>query len=79
LRLQSSERERAAGRRHIARLNVVLERNRNPVQRSAHASRRALAIPFVGFLERARVHVNDGVEPIFVQRDARERLLHELV
>jgi hypothetical protein len=50
----------------------------NAVQRSAHASGRPLAIRVVGFLERARIHVDDGVQPILVQRDARQVLLHEV-
>ena len=40
-----------AGRRHVDRVDVVLQGDRDAVQRTAHATFRALAIEPVGFLE----------------------------
>ena len=48
--------ERASGSRHVRRMDVVLERDRNPVERSANLALRALAIPRFRFLERMRIH-----------------------
>ena len=45
---RSVERERAAGRRHVGRVDVVLERDRDAVQRTADLAGRALAIALVG-------------------------------
>ena len=77
-RHEVGERERAAGGRHVGRVDVVLERDRDPVQRSADASAGALAVERVGDRERVRVHRDDGVQPVLVERDAREVLQHDL-
>ena len=71
------ERQRAAGRRHVGRVDVVFQRNRDAVQRSAYFSLRALAIARVGFIERSRVERDDGVQPVFVLRNAIEILLDD--
>ena len=70
-RHESGERQRAAGRRHVGRVDVVLERDRDAVQRTAHFARRALAVALVGLLERARVDRDRRVQPVLVDRDAR--------
>ena len=46
------ERQRAAGGRHVGRVDVVLERDRNAVQRPADLALRPLAVALVGLLER---------------------------
>ena len=63
----------------VGRVDVVLERDRNAVQRSADAALRALAIERVGVGERVRVHRDRGVQLVLVGRDAGEVLLHDLV
>ena len=63
---------------HRRRVDVVLERDRDAVQRAVDASARALAVQRVGDRERVRVHRDDRVELVLVRRDAREVLLHDL-
>ena len=70
--------QRAAGGRHVGGVNVVLERDRDTVQRTADASGAALAVALVGLLEGTRVHVQRRVQPIFVQPDAGQRLGHNV-
>ena len=48
------------------------------MQRTAHASARALAVEHVGFVERRAAHVRRRVEEIFVLRDAIHVEQHEL-
>ena len=55
-------------------MDVVLERDRNAVERSANLARGAFAIPRFRFLERMRIHGDDGVELVFVGCDACEVL-----
>ena len=63
-RHQPGERQRAAGRRHVGGVDVVLERDRDAVQRPAHASARgARGRAPSASLERPRVDGDDGVEP----------------
>ena len=73
------ERQRAAGRRHVDGVDVVLQRNGDAVKRPADFSLRALAIARVSLLERSRVDRDSGVQRVFVERNAREVLLHDLV
>jgi hypothetical protein len=77
-RTQAVEGEHAAGRRHVDGVDVVLQRDRDAVQRSAHQAPRPLAIALVGLAQRARVDRDDGVQPILVERDAQQVLLHDL-
>jgi hypothetical protein len=55
-------------------VNVVLERDRDAVQRTPHATQPTLAVAFVGLLERARVHVDGRVQTILVESDPHQRL-----
>ena len=77
-RNQVLERQRAAGRPHERRLDVVLQRDRDAVQRTANLSLRALAIALVGDLERLRVDRDRRVQRVLVQRDAHQILLDDL-
>ena len=78
VRHQVGEGERPTGRRHLHRLDVVLERDRDAVQRPTNAPRSALAIERIGDRQRLRVHRDHGVEFVFVRRNAGEILLHDL-
>ena len=78
-RHEIGEGERAAGRRHVRRMDVVLERDGNAVQRTENAPVRALAVERVGDGERARIHRDDRVQLVLVRRDAREILRDDLV
>jgi hypothetical protein len=60
-------------------VDVVLERDRNAVERPAHAAGRPLAIERVGLLEGARVDREGGVQSVFVEREPHEVLLNELM
>ena len=60
-------------------LHVVLQPDRDAVQRTAHLALRALAVALVGELQRVRVHRDRGVQPVLVHRDAREVLLDDLM
>ena len=53
-RHQLVERERAAGRPHVGRVDVVLQRDRNAVQRTADLALRALPVALVGDLRARR-------------------------
>ena len=70
--------ERAAGGGHVRGVDVVLERDRNAVQRTAQLALRALAIERVGFLERLRIHGQRRVQPVFVGRKPNQVLLDQL-
>ena len=57
---RSLERQRAGGGRHpVVRVDVVLERDRDAVQRPADLAGLALGIELVGDLERLRVGLDD--------------------
>ena len=73
------ERQRPAGGRQIGGLDVVLQRDRNAVQRSANLSGRALAIALVRFLQRIRIDGDRRVQLVLIRGDADEVLQHELV
>ena len=65
------ERQRAGGRRHpIVRVEVVLQRDRDAVQRSAHLAGLALRVELVGDGQRVGVGLDDGPQfgPALVQR-----------
>ena len=67
--------------RHLDRLVVVLDEDRNAVQRSARAPRRALGVERVGRLARARIDGDDRVQrrPLLVVGvDARQIEVDEL-
>ena len=69
------ERERAGGVDHAGGVDVVLDQNREAVQRPAHLARPALGIARVGVGERGGVHLDDRVQPrsrIVDRRDAIE-------
>ena len=63
---------------HVGRVNVVLERHRNSVQRSAHSSLRAFSIERVGFGQRGTAHGDYGVQGMFIRGDARQVQQHQL-
>src|SRR5437867_12055835 len=63
------EGERARRRLHaIGGVEVVLHKDRDPVQRAARSFLLALAIQRVGYLEGVRIRFDDGAElwPLFV-------------
>ncbi len=70
--------ECAAGRRKMRCVNVVLQRDRNPVKRTAHLSLSPLTIEFLGFLQRIGIDCDDRVQPILINRDPCEILNHQL-
>ena len=76
---EAVEGERAAGRRHVRRVDVVLQRDWNAVQRAPHLAGRALAIAFVGILQRVGVDVDRGAEHRLIHPDAREVHLDQVV
>jgi hypothetical protein len=59
-------------------VDVVLERDRDPVQRPAQLALGALAVALVGLLERIGIDRDHGVQPVLVERDALQRLPHQL-
>jgi hypothetical protein len=50
----------------------ISERDENAGERAAQRALRALAIEGVGLLEHARIHRDDGLELILVERDPRQ-------
>ena len=77
-RRQVLERQRAAGGAHERGVHVVLQRDRNAVQRPANPARRALAIALGGDLERLRVHRDRRVQQLLVHPDALQILADDL-
>ena len=77
-RHQAGEGQRPAGGRHEGGVDVVLERDRDAVQRPADLAGGALAIERVGLFQRLVVDGDDGVDRVFVHRDAREVLRDDL-
>ena len=72
---EAGERDRSAGRRHVRGRVVVLDDNRDAVQRPARAARGALAVERVGLVERVRVERDHRVERrpgVVVGADARQ-------
>ena len=59
-------------------MDVVLERDRDAVQRTAYAAGGALAIAFVRLVQGPGIDGDDRVQAILVERDAEQRLLDEL-
>ena len=68
LGLECRQRERSARRRHVLRFVVVLDDDRNAVQRAAHPAARPLRVERIGGSDSRRI---DGEERI----DARSRLI----
>ena len=77
-RHEAVEDERATGGGHVGGLDVVLDGDRNAVQRPADVSLLALAIALVGLFERIGVHGDRRVQLVLIRGDAREALQHEL-
>jgi hypothetical protein len=77
-RREAGECQRAARRRHVGGVDVVLDRYRDAVERAAAAPGEAFAIERGGIFESARVDVERGAQPVFVHPDPRQRLAHEL-
>ena len=75
---EAGERQCAAGGRHVRGVDVVLERDRDAMQRTAHLARPALAVEGVGLVEGARIDRDRGVDPVFVEGDAQQVLRHQL-
>ena len=73
----AGERQRAAGRRHVGGVDVVLQRDRDAVQRTAQLAGGALAIERVGLLERARVDDDRRVQAILVGAEPHQILTDE--
>ena len=74
------ERDRAARRRHVGGIEVVLQDDRNAVERTCRAGL-GRAIDRLGHLHRARVHADDGAERwalVVVGLDAIQILAHQL-
>jgi hypothetical protein len=62
----------------VGGVDVVLERHRDAVQRAAHLTLRALAIQGIGLVERMRIHVDRGVQPILVEPEPHQILADDL-
>ena len=75
---ETRKRQRTPGRRHIRRVNVVLEGDRDSVQRAADLALRAFTIPLVRLLQRMGVHRDDRIQPVLVHRDSRKVLVDDL-
>ena len=60
--------------RHVGGVDVVLERDRDAVQRAAHLALRALAIESFRFPQRVAIHRDRRVQLVLVERDALEVL-----
>ena len=74
-RHQVLERDRAARGADVGGVNVVLEGDRNAVQRSADLARLMLPIETIGLFERLRVDRDHRVQLVVVERDALQVLL----
>jgi hypothetical protein len=77
-RNQSGESQGTTGCRHVGRVDVVLQSDRDAVQRSANPSLRSLAIERFRFLQSLRIDDHHRVELVFVRGDAREMQEREL-
>ena len=75
---ESLECQRAARRGHVRSVNVVLQRDRNSVQRPASPRLGALPVEAFGFRQRVRVHGDRRVQEVFVQGDPHQVLLYEI-
>ena len=60
---RSRQRDRAARRRHVARVVIVLEDDRYPVQRTPRSALGTLPIQHLGPPAGERVDPDDGVQP----------------
>src|SRR2546422_11750561 len=72
------ERHRTARRRHVGGVNDVLERDRNPMQRTPQPSAGAFPIQLLCFFQRIRIDGNRGVKLSIVERDPGQILLNQL-
>ena len=77
-RHQADEGQRPAGGRHERGVDVVLQRDRDAVQRAADLAGRALAVEGVGLLQRLVVDGDDGVDGVLIHRDAGQVLRDDL-
>ena len=62
---------------HVRRVDVVLERYRNAVQRTAYLTGCALGIEAFGICERVRIDRDRRIQEILVERDTCQVLLDE--
>jgi hypothetical protein len=60
-------------------VDVVLERNRNPVQRTAHAAGCAFTIAIIGLLQRVRIDVDRRLQRLLIHPQPGKIHLDELV
>ena len=77
-RHEAVEDERAAGRRHVGRVDVVLQRDRDAVQRAARLPLRPLAVPLLGLAKGLAVDRDGRVELVLVDGDSRQALEDEI-
>ena len=75
--LKALERQRAAGRRHVGGRVVVLEDERNTVERSTDAAGPPLVIERGRLIERRRIERDERVDGPLVGLDAREIQLNQ--
>src|SRR6185436_6025688 len=77
-RHQAGEGERPAGGGQIGRVDVVLQRNGDAVQRAPDSALPALPVQNVGLIEGFRVNQNGGLQLVFVGSNAQQILDDEL-
>ena len=77
-RYQLVECERAAGRPHVGRVDVVLQGDRNAVQRTADFPLRPLPVALGGDRQRLGIHGNRRVQKVLVGPETGQILLHQL-
>ncbi len=77
-RHQMFESKRTTGGAHVRGLDIVLQRNRDAVQRPAYAAVRALAVQSIGFLERMGIDRDRGVKLVLISGDSGKILQHQL-
>ena len=75
---EALEGHRPAGGWQVGRVDVVLERDRDAVQRPAHLPGLALGVEPIGLGQRPGVHRQRRVDALFVERDALQVLLDQL-
>ena len=59
-------------------MDVVLQRDRDAVQRPAQSPLRPLAVELIGFFQGAWVHAGHSVQAVLVLADARQVVRHQL-
>src|SRR5262249_7761023 len=69
-RHKTVEGERTARGRHVGSVDVVLQRDWNPVQRSPYPVLLALLVSLLGDCEHGWIHGNRGMQLVVIERNA---------